>query len=171
MKRIFKNLLLGFVAFLGIMSLSSCKLSKANLYRRWVNAGVELPKANVYEAADYNDVKKASEKLNNGEALYVLYAQPGHGVSGKFAVQFNEQAIQYKIDKIYLIESTNMSDKDKTKMEETLGVTNCDTIPAIFKFKKNNDKVELTFDSSKSKYQDYDPIDVITCAIFDRNEK
>ena len=151
--RKFKYILLALLLPVLVFQLASCKMSKANLYNKWKNGSSEnLPKAHVFEEISVGDLIGKVQGQKEGETLYVFFGTPTQSASQTAIGIYNEQAIQYQIDKVYWLNS-NLSDKDKKKLSADEGgilrVNDPEYAPAIFVFEDG----VLRFDSTLAKYK------------------
>jgi len=151
-KSIFKLIAVLFALFT-IVGLSSCAMSKANVYNYWKNGSSEyLSKDHIVEKISVNDlINKVNKQTKDDKNIYVFFGQTNDDSSRSAIKIYNEQAIQYEIDTLYWVDSepVTKSTSDKNKMLEKLGVSKTDIIPSIFVFSNGT----IAFDSSRPNIQ------------------
>jgi len=152
MKR-FKKILLALLLPVLVLQLASCKMSQANLYNKWKSGSTEnLPKAHVFEEISVGDLIGKVQKQGSEDKLYVFFGSTTSSQSQAAIKIYNQQAIQYEINKVYWVNS-NLSDGDKKKLSADEGgilrVNDPEYLPAIYVFEGG----VLKFDSSEAKYK------------------
>ncbi len=135
------------------LGLSSCALSRANTYNYWKNGDTEnLSKDHIVEKIDLGGIikKMNAQSGDNDEIFYVFFGTKN--TTGCYAAikVYNEQAIQFEIDKLYWLDS-DLNDSKQTEVEDKLGVYSASSAPALFAFKKGG----LVFDSTIPYYANH----------------
>lgn len=149
MKNVFKKIIAcGFVGL--TLSLTSCRLSDANVYNYWkVNDTEYLSKDHIVKKVSAKKVEKmVSKQSEDSTYLYVFYGQTDSTTSQSAMQIYNEQAIQYEIDTLYWVDS-NLTTKKKEEAETKLRISDSNNIPTLIVYK--NGSVE--FDSSRPTYK------------------
>ncbi|MCR5786860.1 MAG: hypothetical protein K6G28_04095 [Acholeplasmatales bacterium] len=173
MKRYLKKIL---VALLVVFTfgLTSCAMSRANVYTYWKSSTVEyLGKDHIVEKINLSKISKKVNKQNEEDTLYVFFGSHDSSSSQAAIRVYNEQAIQYGIEKIYWVDSSSVSEKDQKKYQEKLGISDLSISPALYVFKNKT----IEFDSSRSYYSGansgkYSPIKLAQIAfkgLYDQN--
>ncbi len=133
-----------------IISLSSCKMSRANVYNYWKNGDTEiLPKDHIVEEISLSKLEKmvSKQSSDSDEVIYVFYGQKSESSNQSAIKIYNEQAVQFEVGTLYWL-SSDLSDKKKDKLSEKLGVSKTSTTGALYAFSKG----KIVFDSSRAYY-------------------
>ncbi len=150
MKNKLLKIVLALSAFLTLITLSSCKMSRANVYNYWKNDSTEiLPKDHIVEEVSLSKLEKMVSKQSSDstDVIYVFYGAKSESNNQTAIKTFNEQAVQFEISTLYWL-SSDLSDKKKTELSEKLGVAKTSTTGALYAFEKG----KITFDSSRAYY-------------------
>jgi hypothetical protein len=171
-KRITK--LLAVLLIILTLGLASCDMDRANTYNAWKNGSTDvLPKNHIVEKTDLGGVlKKMNAQSNESDEIFYVFYGNVHATGASNAIQvYNEQAVQFQIKTLYWIDS-DMNDKKRTELEDKLGISNADIVPALYAFKHG----AIVFDSSTPYYAnnsgDYTTIKLAQIAfrqLFDEN--
>jgi len=147
-----KKLMKVLVIVLGIftLGLSSCAMSRANVYNYWKVSGTEyLSKDHVVEQVSIGDILKKmnSQSKDSNDIFYVFYGNHDSSSAQSAINVYNEQAIQFEIKTLYWLDS-NQDTNHKNEIQDKLGVSDASETPALFAFKNG----ALVFDTTRAYY-------------------
>lgn len=149
MKKYLTKIAVTFALLLSVFTMSGC--SKANIYRAFNNNGSNLSKAHILEKISIKKLISMIDDIEDGEYIYVFYGTPTDSTSCTNVTVYNEQAIQFGVETLYYVDS-DVSDKDRTKLENTVGIFDATQYGALWSFNSNG----KYFDSSEPKWKTND---------------
>lgn len=150
MKNKFLKIVLSLTLFALLITLSGCKMSRANVYNYWKNGDSDiLPKDHIVEEVSLSKLEKmvSKQSSDSDEVIYVFYGAKSESNNQTAIKIFNDQAVQFEISTLYWL-SSDLSDKKKDELGEKLGVAKTSTTGVLYAFEKG----KITFDSSRAYY-------------------
>lgn len=150
MKNKFLKIVFTLTLFLTLVTLSGCKMSRANVYNYWKNGDTEiLPKDHIVEEVSLSKLEKmvSKQSSDSDEVIFVFYGSKSESNNQTAIKTFNEQAVQFEVATLYWL-SSDLSDKKKDELGEKLGVSKTSTTGVLYAFEKG----KITFDSSRPYY-------------------